>query len=186
MIISPTKFPRFYTVSVNVLLFSSFWIYMLVTPFNLFCQIYINSVSETSTLWHITINLKNIQSTIILCLLPTYLSYLTPYHSLLCFSAVVALFFFMSLKLAKLFPMLVLWTCSLCVELCCPRSYANSLASFCFITPLTTLSKISFYSVIFCLFASFNFSEEHLNLHDIYLVYISMCVYVFFLHWNVS
>lgn len=54
----------------------AFEFYVLVTTFN---SSNINSVSDTSILWHIPINLKNIQNAINLCLVPAYISYPIPF-----------------------------------------------------------------------------------------------------------
>lgn len=151
MIISPIN-SQGSLPNVNVLLFSSFWIYMLVTPFNLIYQRLL-TVSEIRKLWHITIWKTKYFN---LCLVPAYLSYPIPYYCPLCFSAIVALFFSVFLRLAKLFLILVLWNFFLSVDLLCPRSWQTHKLHFFFIIPLVLY--LNFFS-----FQLFFISSPHLT-----------------------
>lgn len=128
-------------MSINVLLCSSFLIYMLVTSLNLsnICWL----LSEISTLLHITINLKT-DKVLFICvwLLFTFVI-LSPVilHFVFCYSHS-----FMFLKFAKLFLMVVLWICTfsrtfISKVLC---TFLKFILLFCY-SPLNTLSKISIW-----------------------------------------
>lgn len=145
------------------MLFSGFWVYMLVTPFNLICQIL--TLSETTALCYITINLKKIQN-ITMCLFPAYLSYPSCFslcffsysHPLLCFSNLISSLWswFFDFVLSRTFVCKILW------------NFLSFILLFYY--PPSTLSKIPFHSVILYLLTSFNFAEEHVKPHDVYSI----------------